>query len=47
MKKRMKNLLKWLRNNDYKTVNLLDYLHHKSYYKLIGVGQDKTFIKTD
>ena len=25
------------RNNDYTTRNLLDYLYHQSYYKLIGV----------
>ena len=25
------------RNNDYTTGNLLDYLYHKNYYKLIGV----------
>ena len=24
------------RNNDYTTGNLLDYLHHENYYKLIG-----------
>ena len=25
------------RNDDYTTGNLLDYLHHKKYYKLIGI----------
>ena len=25
------------RNNDYTTGNLLDYLYHQSYYKLIGI----------
>ena len=25
------------RNNDYTTVNLLDYLYHKNYYKLTGI----------
>ena len=25
-----------LRNNDYGTGNLLDYLYHQNYYKLIG-----------
>ena len=26
-----------LRNNDYTTGNLLDYLFHQKYYKLIGI----------
>ena len=30
----MKNLL---RNDDYITGNLLDYLYHKNYYELIGI----------
>ena len=25
------------RNNDYTTKNLLDYLYHQNYYKLIGI----------
>ena len=25
------------RNNDYTTGNILDYLHHQKYYKLIGI----------
>ena len=25
------------RNNDYTTVNLLDYLYHQNYYKLTGI----------
>ena len=25
------------RNNDYTTENLLDYLYHQKYYKLIGI----------
>ena len=25
------------RNNDYTTGNLLDYLYHQNYYKLVGV----------
>ena len=25
------------KNNDYTTVNLLDYLYHQKYYKLIGI----------
>ena len=25
------------RNDDYTTANLLDYLYHEKYYKLIGV----------
>ena len=30
-------LVKMSRNNDYTTGNLLDYLYHQSYYKLIGI----------
>ena len=26
------------RNNDYTTGNLLDYLYHQNYYKLIGIN---------
>ena len=26
-----------LRNDDYKTGNLLDYLYHQNYYKFIGI----------
>ena len=29
---------KMWRNNNYKTGNLLHYLHHQKYYKLIGTG---------
>ena len=29
------------RNNDYTTGNLLDYLYHKNYYKLIGVDSSR------
>ena len=31
-----KKLIEMSRNDDYKTGNLLDYLHHQKYYKLIG-----------
>ena len=34
-KKRMKNLLKCDTNYDYAKGNLLDYLYHQNYYKLI------------
>ena len=30
-------LVKMSRNNDYTTENLLDYLYHQKYYKLIGI----------
>ena len=33
----MKNLFKMSRNDDYTTGNLLDYLYHQDYYKLIGI----------
>ena len=29
------------RNNDYATGNLLDYLYHQKYYKLIGIYLSK------
>ena len=32
-----KKLVKMTRNNDYTTGNLLDYLNHLKYYKLIGI----------
>ena len=34
-KKRMKNLSKCQKKDDYTTGNLLDYLHHQNYYKLM------------
>ena len=40
-------LIKMSRNDDCTTVNLLDYLHHKKYYKIIGIDlstQKKTSI---
>ena len=30
-------LIKMSRNNDYTTGNLLDYLYHQKYYRVIGV----------
>ena len=33
----MKNLLKCQKNEDFTTGNLLDYLYHQKYYKLIGI----------
>ena len=30
-------LVEMSRNNDYTTKNLLDYLYHQNYYKLIGI----------
>ena len=30
------------RNNDYKTGNLLDYLYHQNYYKLIDSSKGKS-----
>ena len=35
-KKAYETLFEMLRNNDYTTGNLLDYLYHQNYYKLIG-----------
>ena len=32
-----KKLVAILRNNDYTTGNLLDYLYHQKYYKVIGI----------
>ena len=32
-----KKLVETSRNNDYTTGNLLDYLYHQKYYKLIGI----------
>ena len=35
-------LIKMSRNDDYTTGNLMDYLHHQNYCKLIGIdNQDK------
>ena len=35
-------LVEMSRNGDYSTVNLLNYLYHQNYYKLIGIDyQDK------
>ena len=33
-----KKLIEMSINDDYATVNLLDYLCHQKYYKLIGIG---------
>ena len=30
------------RNNDYRTGNLLDYLYHQNYYKLIDSSKDNS-----
>ena len=35
--KAFKNLVEMLRNNDYTTGNLFDYLHNQKYYKLISI----------
>ena len=35
--KSIEKLIKMSRNDDYTTGNLLDYLYHQSYYKLIGI----------
>ena len=32
-----KKLIEMARNDDYTTENLLDYLYHQKYYKLIGI----------
>ena len=32
-----KNLIEMLKNSDYTTENLLNYLYHQNYYKLIGI----------
>ena len=34
------------RNNDYTTGNLLDYLYHQNYYKLIGIDLSRQKNKT-
>ena len=36
-KEAYKKLVEMSRNDDYTTGNLLNYLHHKKYYKLIGI----------
>ena len=36
----MKNLLK-CQKNDYTTGNLLDFLYHQNYYKLIGIDSSR------
>ena len=36
-KNRMEKFVEMSRNNDYTTGNLLDYLYHQNYYKLIGI----------
>ena len=35
-KEAYERLIEMSRNNDYTTGNLLDYLYHRNYYKLIG-----------
>ena len=34
-----------LRINDYTTENLLDYLYHQKYYKLIGIDLSRQIIR--
>ena len=38
-------LIEMSRNNDYRTGNLLDYLYHQNYYKLISIdSQIRVFL---
>ena len=39
-------LVKILRNNDYATGNLLDYLYHQNYYMLIGISLSRQTNRT-
>ena len=40
-------LIEMSRNNDYRTGNLLDYLYHQNYYKLISIdSQIRVFLNT-
>ena len=39
-KKAYEKLIEMSRNDDYTTGNLLDYLYHQKYYKLIGMSRD-------
>ena len=34
------------RNNDHTTTNLLDYLYHQKYYKLIGIDSSRQTNRT-
>ena len=39
-KQAYEKLIEMSRNDDYRTGNLLDYLYHQKYYKLIGMSRD-------